>query len=118
MPPKEKLDLKTLNAKIENLQKDVNSIVDRVFSHEVNIEAILDLVEVMGRVRKLNVVKNSSGMVEDVSLDDPICDDSIAVFAMENVIDFHEMRKSNTSLSDEEMVSLRRNRLEKEWKGE
>jgi hypothetical protein len=86
---------------------------NKQFSHEVNIEAVYDLLDVITKNIKLQVIKNDDGFVTDVSLKIPVCDDFLAVLAQKNVIEFSQKRNnSEIEISDEEFLRLRRKKVE------
>jgi hypothetical protein len=85
------------------------------FSHEVNIEAINDLLDVITRNIKLHVVKNDDGLVTDVEFIVPYCNDEMVVKAQNNVVEFYEIRVQSLPIEipDDEFLVQRRMKLEK-----
>jgi hypothetical protein len=80
----------------------------------VGIETIYDLLDVITKLSRIEIIKNAEGFVTDVELIIPHCNDVIAVMAQNNLIDFHKLKsKEGFEISDEKLLDSRRHKLEK-----
>jgi Fe2+ or Zn2+ uptake regulation protein len=87
---------------------------EKQFNHEVGIETIYDLLDVLTKLTRIEVVKNEDGFVTDVELHIPHCNDVLVIMAQNNLLDFHEFKiQKDFKLSDEEFLESRRYKLEK-----
>jgi hypothetical protein len=78
-----------------------------------NYETIWDVLDVVTRITKLNVIKNESGIVTDVSLVLPKIDEVVVQMALRNFETYHSIKMNDSNLSAEEVLEMRRGKLEK-----
>lgn len=87
--------------------------LNRISDGVSNYETIWDVLDVTTRMAKLNVTKNKEGMVTDVSLVLPKIDEVIVQMALRNFETYHSIKMNDPNISDEEILGIRREKLEK-----
>lgn len=82
----------------------------------LNTEVIWDILEVITKLSCLEIVKNDSGLIEDVKLCIPTVNEDLTLFAIKNFIEYQKLREEE-DLSAELVLELRRYKLKKYIEG-
>jgi len=78
-----------------------------------NIEALWDILDVVTKITKIDIIKNEDGLVTDVSLVLPNINEVVSQLVLKNFTTYHLIGLNDPDLSAENLLEMRRSQLQK-----